>query len=227
MTPDDQINAAELGLGVLEGADRAAALERMLAEPAFAAEVAWWRERFATLLADYPDAAAPADLLDKISLPTPAAATVTPLRRWPLLGAGALGGALAASLAALMLIPTPQPAPVAPPPAQPLVAVLVPSEGTSHLPVAALVDPDSRTVRFTATFVVPAGRAAELWRIGGDKVPRPIGLLARGSRTPVLLKGVVLPGPDETLAISIEPEGGSPTGKPTGPVIAAGAVVTT
>jgi anti-sigma-K factor RskA len=29
-------------------------------------------------------------------------------------------------------------------------------------------------------------------------------------------------GPDATLAVSLEPPGGSPTGQPTGPVIASG-----
>ena len=72
---------------------------------------------------------------------------------------------------------------------------------------------------------VPADRVAELWRIGGDKVPRPLGLLAPGAVTPALLKGARLPGADDILAISIEPRGGSPTGAPTGPVIATGALV--
>lgn len=227
MTPDDQIDAAELALGLLEGEARAAALERLLADPAFAAEVAWWRDRMAHLAHDYAPVEPPAGLAARIEPPEAGNPVVAkPRRFWPWLVSGALGGALAASLAMLVLAPSPAPPPsvaVAPAPVT-LVGVLVSSDGT-HAPVAALIDRDGHGLRLTDTILVPDERVAELWRIGGDNVPRAIGLLPRGSRLPVLTRGAVLPGKDETLAISVEPLGGSPTGKPTGPVIASGTLV--
>ena len=39
--PED-VAAAELALGLLEGEERGAALRRVLAEPGFAAQVEWW-----------------------------------------------------------------------------------------------------------------------------------------------------------------------------------------
>ena len=108
----------------------------------------------------------------------------------------------------------------------PLVAVLTPGAGTGREPIAAVYDQQTRTLRLTATITVPEDRAAELWSIGSDNVPRALGLLAAGTRGSIRIEGETLLQPDETIAISIEPAGGSPTGLPTGEVIAAGPLVT-
>jgi len=217
MTSDDQILAAELALGLLDGAEHMAARQRLLTDPDFAAETAWWQDRFAGL-AHGAAAAEP-----------PAGAA----RRWPWFAGGALAGALAASLAALLLMPDARviervrervvEIPVAAP--APLVAVLTPGEGTGREPIAAVYDPQTRTLRLTATITVPEDRAAELWRIGSDNVPQALGLLKAGTRGSLRIEDATLQ-PDETIAISIEPAGGSPTGQPTGEVIAAGPLVT-
>lgn len=228
MTPDDQITAAELALGLLDGPDRAAALERLLADPEFATEVAAWRDRFADLLDRYDPVDPPADLIDRID-PALDGPPTRHRSRWPWLAGGAIGGAIAASLAAWIVAPSaPTPDLAAREPARPLIAVLMPTEAqAAQTPTAVLVDPAARLVRLSATIVIPADRVAELWRIGQDKTPRPLGLLSQGSRTPVQLKLDALPGENDTIAISIEPHGGSPSGKPTGPVVAAGSLVTT
>ena len=57
--PDPDMTAAELALGLLDGEERAAALRRVLADPAFAREVEEWRQRLAGLFDDYPEVAAP------------------------------------------------------------------------------------------------------------------------------------------------------------------------
>jgi anti-sigma-K factor RskA len=89
--------------------------------------------------------------------------------------------------------------------------------------VAAVFDQQTRTLRLTATITVPADRAAELWRIGSDNVPRALGLLT-GQDGPIRLGEDHVLQADEVIAISIEPLGGSPTGSPTGEVIASGAL---
>ena len=64
----------------------------------------------------------------------------------------------------------------------------------------------------------------ELWLIpsGPDQRPHSLGLIQPGQpirlTIPPDLAGRVTP--DATLAVSLEPPGGSPTGQPTGPVIA-------
>lgn len=234
MNSDDQILAAELALGLLDDAEHAAARRRLLTDPDFAAEVAWWQDRFAGLAATTASVEPGADLLPLIEARLLQAPPTGPARRWPWFAGGALAGALAASLAALLLMPEAQviervrervvEVPVAAP--APLVAVLAPGEGTGREPIAAVYDQQTRTLRLTATITVPEDRAAELWRIGSDNVPRALGLLTAGTRGSIRVAGDTLLQPDETIAISIEPVGGSPTGLPTGEVIAAGPLVT-
>ena len=62
----------------------------------------------------------------------------------------------------------------------------------------------------------------ELWAIAPGGVPRSLGLLppAIGGRMKVPV--ALLASADLTLAVSVEPVGGSPTGGPTGPVILQG-----
>ena len=90
------------------------------------------------------------------------------------------------------------------------------------------------TSRVTATgdslVVVPSTqltndpRAIELWLILPDQRPRSLGLIQPGQpirlTIPPDLAGRLTP--DAALAVSLEPPGGSPTGQPTGPVIASG-----
>ena len=67
-------------------------------------------------------------------------------------------------------------------------------------------------------------RVPELWLIPSDGVPRSLGLLDPSADQVIVIPEALLPEARRgaTLAISLEPEGGSPTGQPTGPVIAAG-----
>ena len=72
----------------------------------------------------------------------------------------------------------------------------------------------------------PQGRAQELWLIAdADSAPISLGLLG-GEQQIVVPVAESLRGALEgaTLAVSDEPEGGSPTGAPTGPVLAAGQI---
>lgn len=63
-------------------------------------------------------------------------------------------------------------------------------------------------------------RSLELWAIPPGGAPRSLGVLPAGAGT-VALKGKILQGTD-TLAVTVEPPGGAPDGKPTGPVVYAG-----
>ena len=117
-------------------------------------------------------------------------------------------------------VPVSQPIPVARP-----TSVLVAMLGDTKSPVAAVYDPANGALRVAAGPGVPDARVAQLWVIGGDGVPHSLGLLS-GRPTSLAPKGVdrgrITPG--ATLAISVEPLGGSPTGLPTGPVVATGVV---
>ena len=226
--PDD-LAAAELALGLLDGEARTAALARVAADPAFALLVAWWSDRFAGLFANVPGVAAPHHLLARIeaSLDGGRAANDNGgIAGWRRTAFGALVAAclLLVVTVALLLRPAPAPVRVPVPVAAeaPLLAALTPTEGKGEA-LAASYDRATGVVRIGGAVTVPAGRSAELWAISGSAAPRSVGVMAAGAAqvtVPAALRAQV--AADTVLAISIEPAGGSPTGLPTGPVVAAG-----
>jgi anti-sigma-K factor RskA len=217
--PEDEFLAAELALGVLTGAERAAAQERVAREPAFARIVEDWEVRltpWASVIAE----SAPSPLVwDRIAAALPAAREARPglwqnLAFWRGLTftTGALAAACAAGLIYLSTITTPAP----------LVAAI---DGGGHHHFVATIDASRATIAVVpAAYSADATRVPELWLIPADGKPRPLGLL-RADRTVT----IAIPAPlaphatsNAVLAVSLEPPGGSPTGQPTGPVIATG-----
>lgn len=229
MSPDPDMTAAELALGLLEGDDRAAALRRVLADPAFARDVDAWRDRLSPMLEDYPGVDAPANVAGRIERTLGDQRTVG-RATLPWRGIAAVTSAIAASLLLVVVtrsppLPTPTTSPLAiqpPPRSVPLIAAL--SGAKTATPIAAAYDRDRAQVRIAGTFAVPPGRTAELWAIGKDGVPHALGLLATTATTRITLhpERRALLAPGVTLAVSIEPVGGSRTGLPTGPVVATG-----
>lgn len=228
--PDDaplpDITAAELALGLLEGDERDAALRRLARDPGFAAEVERWRDWLAALFAAWPAVAPPATVAARIEASLDGRDTAPAAndnRRWRRLAAGAGIAACLLLAVTVMLVLRPQPVPVRVPVAAPapLIAAIAPT--AKGPPIAAAYDPASATVRIAGPVDVPAGRTAELWAIRGADAPRSLGLIpAAGGRLTVRAAARAALAPDTILAISIEPAGGSPTGLPTGPVVATG-----
>ena len=216
--PDPDMTAAELALGLLEGEERAAALRRVLAEPAFAREVEDWRQRMAGLFDDYPEVAAPEGVAERLATPDRAVVTLQKRSPWPIVAT------LSALAAVVLLFFAVQPGPVAPPsePHRMMVASLMMSDKSGA--VAATVDMNTGEMKIPATAMAPAGKSAQLWMIGGDGVPKPMGLLAANGPSKMTLPADKRAKLSEgvTLAVSVEPMGGSPTGLPTGPVVASG-----
>ena len=134
---------------------------------------------------------------------------------------------LAAVAVALLVQPdsvTPgAPAAVAAGPA--LVATLADANGKPL--IAAAYDPASGQVRFApvaGAADATGGKVPELWVIEGKNPPRSLGVIDISAGASHAIPRDRLAGlkPGAVLAISIEPSGGSPTGGPTGPVIATG-----
>lgn len=217
--PEPDMTAAELALGVLDGEERAAALRRMLAEPDFAREVDYWRDRLADLLDGYRSATPPGELRDRV-LHTPSA----PARRG--IGWGLVGLAMAVAAAIVLVVAIRPPTPLPPPPTRHviMVAALTPTDKAAP-PVSAAVDMTSDEVRVPAAALAPAGKAAQLWVIKGS-TPYSLGLLSASKPTalPIDPDAHRMMVAGATLAISIEPAGGSPKPTPTGPVVASGAL---
>jgi anti-sigma-K factor RskA len=229
---DPDMTAAELALGVLDGEERGAALRRVLADPAFAREVEVWRAHFATLFLSWPEVEAPAGLGERIERDVrdaPAAANDnSKLRFWQILSGVALLAAACMLFALVARAPAPAPI-VLPAPqenAMPMVAALGGTDKNAAK-AAAVYDRAKGEIRIGRTSFAPAGKTAQLWVIAGDGVPHSLGLLAPNGETKLRLpagtRARVASG--VTLAVSVEPLGGSPTALPTGPVVATGSLL--
>lgn len=216
--PEDELLAAELALGVLEGAERTTAEHRAIRDHGFARLVEEWEQRLAPLAAEISEASPPPQVWDRISGALPAQTPRTglwhSLKFWR--GASFASGALAAAcLAGLFYLGTFAPQ-------QALIATI---EGGGHRHFVATVDSARGTVAvIPAAFSADATRVPELWLIPPDGRPRAVGLL-RADQTVVLAlppELAALAKNNAVLAVSLEPPGGSTTGLPTGPVIATG-----
>lgn len=103
-----------------------------------------------------------------------------------------------------------------------VVAVLLDAQGA---PVAIVEDFGDARARVTPLVEValPAGRTFEVWTLPDPaKGPVSLGTLARAASA--TLRGPDLPRPqrEQLYEITIEPAGGSPTGRPTGPIVGKG-----
>jgi anti-sigma-K factor RskA len=234
-----QVLAGEYVLGVLDMAERRAVRRR-----AIAAAITGWEQRLAPLAGMAPPVAPPAALWERIErgvaplplesadpphlppLRAPAERLGAPLhatralpsrrRVWPWQLATAASLALAAALALVAYLPGP---------AGPQeMAVLMPS-GSAAPGFMAKVQPDGAlVVKAMAPGPVPPGRDMELWMLPkGATTPVSLGVLPASGRTMML---PAMPKPGSQLMISLEPQGGSPTGAPTGPVLYAGTIAT-
>src|SRR5262245_28022500 len=215
---DDDLLAAEYALGVLAGAERTSAEQRVAREPAFARLVADWEQRLAPWAGEIPEVAPPPQLWDRISGALPAQTQNGGLWQsiafWRGLSfaAGALAAACLATLIYLGAF-TQQ---------QPLVAAI---EGGGQRHFVATIDARRGTVAVVpAAFSADATRVPELWLIPPDGRPRAVGLLRADQTVTLSLPAelAALAKDNAVLAVSLEPPGGSTTGLPTGPVIATG-----
>jgi anti-sigma-K factor RskA len=227
---DPDMTAAELALGVLDGEERAVALRRVLADPGFARDVEVWRAHFATLFLNWPDVEAPAGLGERIERTVdggPAANDNATLRFWQILSGVALLAAACLLFSIMTRAPVPAPVPPAPQEAaMPMVAALGGTDKTAAR-AAAVYDKTKGEIRIARASFAPQGKTAQLWVIAGDGVPHSLGLLAPNGETKLRLtadaRARVASG--VTLAVSVEPLGGSPTALPTGPVVATGSLL--
>lgn len=200
---DDRALAGEYAMGLLTGDEARAAQRRAAHDPAFAAEVLFWRENLAGLDDTTAPVAPPAALLGKIE-------TRLFGRRRPFWASAFLGAGLAAGLAVLALVI------VAPAPRAPgLVAQI--SAPVGGVEIAARYAGGVLQVTQLAG-QAPAGRVLELWAIAGEGAPVSLGVLP-GTGTVQIALADALAQPGLVLAISDEPPGGSPTGAPTGAVL--------
>lgn len=213
MTPEERdALAAEYVLGTLEAREAAAVAAALPADAALAEAVAAWEAKLAPLTALAPPEAPPPDLWARIAAALdPARPVATPWWRrlldpWR---AGAIGAtAVAAGLAALMILrPAPEPR---------LMTVLL----TDREQPAWLVEADRAGIRLASlnTRPPPPDRVLELWALPqGETAPTSLGLIPADGRITVR-PATIRPSPGMLIEITLEPPGGSPIGRPTGPI---------
>ena len=214
---EGQSLAAEYVLGLLATKERQAAELRLAHDPDFAREVAFWEERLGALANEMAPVTPPERVWSRIDADlsrrrAPNLWNSLMFWRWSAIASAALA---AASLAVVYVA-------VVSSPRGPLVATL---DAGGQAGFVAAIDPDRHSLTIVpASLTRPDQRAFELWVIVPGDRPRSLGLIEAGRPIRVNVPPNLTPHMqvDAALAVSIEPPGGSPTGLPTGPVIASG-----
>ncbi|WP_431256961.1 sigma-70 family RNA polymerase sigma factor [Roseateles chitinivorans] len=243
--------AADYAVGTLRGGARRR-FERLLpAHPALAAATATWAARL-QLLAEQVGAVDPPPSVwatiqmrlfgasegESVSTqPSTSAsavptATATPtdarsaaandrrgaLRFWRGLSAVALAASVV--LAVIVARPVPEAAPI-------VVVLRSTPEGVELVKTGfvASVSADGRALvlKPLAPVVIDAAHALELWAVPKAGAPRSLGLIAAGD-VPTTVTRANLLADTQAFAVSLEPSGGSRSGKPTGPIVSAGGI---
>lgn len=108
----------------------------------------------------------------------------------------------------------------------PYVAMLQPPKSEAKWKVSIYPDKGLIKVSTSGQYALDEqAKSLELWVVSKDG-PHSLGLLpTQGDGEMKMPEGLQLDAGDATLAISLEPRGGSPTGKPTGPVLLAAPAV--
>jgi anti-sigma-K factor RskA len=235
-TTDDgnnHLRYAEYVLGVLDADLRAEVAREVETSSEAATAVGLWQRRLMPLTDTIADVAPAAYVWSRIhhalGLDTPSRAKPKsgglwnnlPLWHWLGIGASALAVALLVVVTLPRTVPTPTVVNAS------YMAATIQQDNGSTGWTATLDPQNGRMVVVPATPIAfEAGRAAELWLIPAGGKPIPVGMIAHDRPTTISLNADLIAklGPTALLAVSVEPIGGSPTGQPTGAVVAKGAI---
>jgi anti-sigma-K factor RskA len=237
--------AAEYVLGLLEGRDGVRAEALFERDPAFQAAVSRWRAQFSELDATADPMPASEALWQRIDAElaaereaalSPAPPVIVPDPRnafralWHNLAFWRFAG-LATTAASLLLAgalylttdflaaerarkPT-------------LVAILV-KEGTNEPGAIVNTFANGQAELIPLEIInVPPDRALQIWTLWDRaRGPVSVGLVHQARSVRLDLQNLPIPGPDQLFEITLEPAAGSPTGRPTGPILMKGTTAT-
>jgi anti-sigma-K factor RskA len=237
MTRDERDRlAAEHVLGLLDGAEAAGVEELLKHDRALQQAVAKWRGRFLELDDQAPTISAEEELWHRIEAdldqPTQAVAgprpaglvrsrtAVTDLwRSLAFWRAAGLAGAFASLLMAVGLAIGISRAPAAPV----YVAVLLTNDSRPAAILSAFADGQIELVPLEGV-TIPPDRSLELWSFAHGTAAPPVSVAVLNQAKAIRFRLGQVPqvAADQLFAVSLEPSGGSPTGRPTGPVVMQG-----
>lgn len=217
---------AEHVLGLLSASEHARVGRLIEDDQALRGERDFWVNHFGALNDEFVEAPAPAHVFKSIEARVfGSAAKPAQVSWWEslLVWRSLAGGALAVAVAAVGFNLIEPGRDVGALTTQ-LVAAL--EEDGSNVKFVALYDGQGN-VRLTSLSgeAVP-DKDFELWAIQGGNNPVSMGVIPVNQRSSVTVAPDVMSGlaDGSVLAITLEPKGGSPTGGPTGPIVAKGAV---
>lgn len=228
MTTERDLRAGEYVLGTLPADERAAFERELASDVGLAAVVRAWEARLSPLAGSIAEVAPSPDVWSGIEakLDVPAAAVadlgVERMRRaMRLWRAAALGaGALAACLALVLGLDRTRGSRAE----GQYVAVV--NRGGELPALVVRVDTGDGTIHVRSLAAeTPPDRSLELWYIGGGRPPRSLGLIDSPARRVAIPASADRAVEGATVAVTIEPKGGSPTGSPTGPIVYSGKLV--
>ena len=218
--------AAQYVLGTLSRAARERLARLARGNESVAAALRAWETRLLPLAESLPPVAPPERvwpaILDRIQGQRESGSIWANLGLWR--GLTLAGFATAMALVVVLLTPGPET------PIETLVVVLAGQDARPALLVSA--DRSGRTLMVKAIAPVqPAGdRVLQLWALPAQGSPRSLGLIPATGAAPNVVRmdlrapvGLALQN-IPALAVSLEPQGGSPTGLPTGPVLYSGPI---
>jgi anti-sigma-K factor RskA len=224
--------AAEYALGTMSARARRRMARAARQDPTVASAIALWETRLASLAEAVPAVAPPPRVWEGIRMrlgfvplsarAVRAAKGIAPwwasLRLWRAAAIASL--AVTVGLATMLL------APRAERQEDTIVVVLAGPDGKPALVASADRNGRFLSIRPVAPIGIKAGRSLQLWGLPQVGDPRSIGLIPLTGLLRLTLNAsadVALQN-YPTLAVSLEPTGGSPTGQPTGPVVFTGSV---
>lgn len=225
--------AGEYVLGTLSPEDHAAVAAALAHDAALRAEVYAWQDRLLPLTRHSPAAEPAAHLWPRIeaALPPP---TPTPARRmpaarapwWQRLGLwqGVSVGALALSAVLMAVVLRLAPLAQTPADAARYVAVLQSPDNRSTGWVVEVREGGLlRLVPTADAGSVPPGRVWQFWtKLEGAAGPTSLGLVPAGQAVEIPVSRLPGVGAQQLFEITLEPEGGSTIGRPTGPILFVG-----
>lgn len=231
MSAEMDARAAEYALGLLDAEEARGCALRMASDAAFAAAVEAWRARLAEMDLTAVPEPPPDALWARIAAATaaPSRPTARPPSRWRLALAGLWqslsvwrGVGLGAAAAALLL-------------AIGLGAAMREAARTPVL-VAVMLSPDNRPAAVVNTFRdgraelvplaalrAPEGKSLQVWTLWDRaRGPVSVGLLDAMRSLSLAVSDLPAAVPEQLFEVTLEPAGGSPTGRPTGPILMKG-----
>lgn len=213
----DDASVGEYALGVMPHAERLRFAADLKNDAVLQKRLAIWEENFEPMARGIADVAPPSIVLRKIEERLFPAQK--PLSLFQRLGFWQMATALGFGSLALM-VTLPRLNPVEP---MPMVAII---QGETLLLAASYDAADGNLSVSRKRGIEATGEDFELWVIAAGAEPVSIGVIKDGATTlinvPEALRAVIA---GSTLAITNEPDGGSPDGKPTGKVLGSGTVV--